>query len=59
MMRMKMPNLSDDIEATHDHNCECDECVKQVFDGKFEDLDCGGCGWCTDCFQLARQYWDS
>jgi hypothetical protein len=55
--RMRMPNLSDDV--IHDHNCECDECVKQVFDGKFEDLDCGGCGWCTDCFQLARQYWDS
>lgn len=52
-----MSNLSDEI--IHDHNCECDECVKEVYDEKFKELDCGGCGWCADCFQLAKQYWSS
>lgn len=49
-----MPNLSDEI--IHDHNCECDECIAKQYQDKFDKLNCGGCGWCADCDQLAHQY---
>lgn len=58
MRRKQMPNLSDD-DSKHDHNCECDKCIEEYFDKEFDSLDCGGCGWCTECFELAHQYWNS
>lgn len=48
-----MSNLS--VEEIHNEECECDKCIEQSYQQEFEKLECGGCGWCTDCFELFKQ----